>query len=240
MWIERRMTSGPGQTKAGAASCPLDAIGEDRPLSLVRTSCEHRRARRPPASSNPSGHHLRSGADVIRRPNVSKSPDQDETAVGENRPNEPGSVAPRPSEGRRRPDHGPSRSVPRDGRIPAGLRPRMGGGTPRAIARIEVRAIGSAMWLVRCLLSPWTAKGSRRRRWWSRDHQGRGSPCREAPAISDLECWRDPTEREVRMSLPVGSHSYPTASRPKIEDLNCTKTCTKRDVSHHETKRRSN
>lgn len=26
----------------------------------------------------------------------------------------------------------------------------MGGGTPRAIARIEVRAIGSAMWLVRC------------------------------------------------------------------------------------------
>ena len=32
----------------------------------------------------------------------------------------------------------------------SGLRPRTGGGTPRAIARIEVRAIGSAMWLVRC------------------------------------------------------------------------------------------
>jgi hypothetical protein len=30
------------------------------------------------------------------------------------------------------------------------LRPRSGGGTPRAIARIEVRAIGSAMWLETC------------------------------------------------------------------------------------------
>jgi len=42
-------------------------------------------------------------------------------------------------------EHSSQRPTPR-----SGLRPRTGGGTPRAIARIEVRAIGSAMWLVRC------------------------------------------------------------------------------------------
>jgi hypothetical protein len=150
MWNERRMTSGPGQTKAGAASCPLDAIGEDRPgpwcAPVVSTG--GRAGRR--LHRTPSGHHLRSGADVIRRPNVRKSPDQGRDSRRRESPDEPGPVAPRPSEGRRRPDHGPSRSIPRNDRSPAGLRPRMGGGTPRAIARIEVRAIGSAMWLVRC------------------------------------------------------------------------------------------
>lgn len=116
----------------------------------MRTSCEHRRARRPPASSNPFGASppFRRGCHPPPEREQESRPGRDSRQ--RESPDEPGPVAPRPSEGRRRPDHGPSRSVPRDGRIPAGLRPRLGGGTPRAIARIEKRAIGSAMWLVRC------------------------------------------------------------------------------------------
>ena len=116
----------------------------------MRTSCEHRRARRPPASSNPFG-----ASPPFRRgchppPERRESPDQDERAVGEQRLNEPKPVAPRPM----RAEH--DRVADRRGAFLAttdprsGLRPRTGGGTPRAIARIEVRAIGSAMWLVRC------------------------------------------------------------------------------------------
>ncbi len=40
----------------------------------------------------------------------------------------------------------------------SGLRPRTGGGTPRAIARIEVRAIGSAYVVGKVLLSPQAAE----------------------------------------------------------------------------------
>ena len=150
MWIERRMTSGPGQTKAGAASCPLDAIGEDRPgpwcATVVSTGGRAGRRFIEPLRGITSIPARMSSATRTQR----ESPDQDERAVGEQRLNEPKPVAPRPSDGRRRPSCGSSRSIPHDDRFPAGLRPRTGGGTPRAIARIEVRAIGSAMWLVRC------------------------------------------------------------------------------------------
>ncbi len=151
MWNERRMTSGPGQTKAGAASCRLDAIGEDRPLSLSAQQL------RTPAGAQAADviEPLRGITSIparmfIRHPNVRKSPDQERRAVDEQRPNEPKPVAPRPT----RAEH--DRVADRRGAFLAttaprsGLRPRMGGGTPRAIARIEVRAIGSAMWLVRC------------------------------------------------------------------------------------------
>ena len=62
----------------------------------VRISCEHRRARRPPASSNPSG-----ASPPFRRrchppPEMQRSPDQERGAVGEQRSNEPKPVAPRP------------------------------------------------------------------------------------------------------------------------------------------------
>ncbi len=151
MWNERRMTSGPRQTKADAASCPLMRSARIGPVPGAH-SREHRRARGPPGIlRTPSGHHLHSGADVIRHQNVSKSPDQDERAVDEQRLNEPKPVAPRPNEGGTRPElriveeHSSQRPI-----LWSGLRPRTGGGTPRAIARIEVRAIGSAMWLVRC------------------------------------------------------------------------------------------
>ncbi len=144
------MRSGPGQTKAGAASCPLDTIGEDRPGPWCATvvSTGGRAGRR--HLLNPFG-----ASPPFRRgchppPEREKSPDQDERAVGEQRLNEPKPVAPRPTRAEHDLSCGSSRSIPRNDRSPVGLRPRMGGGTPRAIARIEVRAIGSAMWLVRC------------------------------------------------------------------------------------------
>ena len=194
----------------------------------MRNSCEHRRARRPPASSNPLGHHLHSGADVIRHQNVRRVP---------TRTREPSArIARRTGSGRAAPKRGAeatgsptveerSSRRPYPGRTPStyGWRYASRDRTHRSARDWQRYVVGKV------LLSPRTAKGSRRRRWRSRDHQGRGSPCREAPAISDLECWRDPTEREVRMSLPVGSHSYPTASRPEMEDLNCTSKCTKHD-----------
>ena len=152
MWNERRMTSGPRQTKAGAASCPLDAIGEDRPgpwcAPVVSTG--GRAGRR---------HHLNPFGAITSIParmssatrTQRESPDQERRAVGEQRHNEPKPVVPRPMRAehdltlRIVEEHSSQRPT-----LWSGLRPRTGGGTPRAIARIEVRAIGSAMWLVRC------------------------------------------------------------------------------------------
>ncbi len=151
MWNERRMTSGPRQTKAGAASCPLDAIGEDRPgpwcAPVVSTG--GRAGRR--ASSDP----LRGITSIPARMS-SATRTWDESRPGrESRwrampeRTETGRAA--PSEGRNTTEipiveeHSSQRPT-----LWSGLRPRTGGGTPRAIARIEVRAIGSAMWLVRC------------------------------------------------------------------------------------------
>ena len=90
-----------------------------------------------------------SGADVIRRPTQSGSPRQDE---------EPPTKSPRGTEtgratARERAGAAGVRTVEEHSSrrpFPAGPRQRQGGGAPRAIARIEVRAIGSAVWLVRC------------------------------------------------------------------------------------------
>ena len=150
MWNERRMTSGPRQTKAGAASCPLDAIGEDRPGPWCATvvSTGGRAGRR--LHRTPSGHHLHSGADVIRHQNVREESRPGTTSRRRATPERTETGRAAPNEGGTRPSCGSSRSIPRNDRSRSGLRPRTGGGTPRAIARIEVRAIGSAMWLVRC------------------------------------------------------------------------------------------
>jgi hypothetical protein len=109
-----------GQTKAGAASCPLDAIGEDRPGPWCAQSWAPAGAQAAGIFRTPSGHHLHSGADVIRHQNVSKSPDQDERAVGKQCLNEPKPVAPRPVKGGPRPRFGSSRSIPRNDRSPVG------------------------------------------------------------------------------------------------------------------------
>ncbi len=98
------------------------------PCPLVRNSCEHRRARRPPTSSNPFGasppfrrgcrpppereRESRPGTTSRRR----ATPERTET--GRAAPNEDGT----------RPSCGSSRRIPRDDRPPVGLRPRPGGG----------------------------------------------------------------------------------------------------------------
>ena len=117
----------------------------------VRNSCDHRRARRPPASSNPSG------ASPPFRRRCHPPPEREKRS-------RPGTTSrrratlERTETGRAAPNVGGAQPTSRiveehSSRRPillVGLRPRTGGGTPRAIARIEVRAIGSAMWLVRC------------------------------------------------------------------------------------------
>lgn len=116
----------------------------------VRNSCDHRRARRPPASSNPSG----ASPPFRRRCHPPPEPERVPT-----RNDEPSANNARTNRNRsRRAQRGRSTTELRiveehSSRRPilwSGLRPRTGGGTPRAIARIEVRAIDSAMWLVRC------------------------------------------------------------------------------------------
>lgn len=219
-----------GQTKADAASCPLDAIGEDRPgpwcAPVVSTG--GRAGRR--LHRTPSGHHLHSGADVIRHQNAERESRPGTTSRRRATPERTETGRAAPNEGGTRPSCGSSRSIPRNDRSPVGTpsthwwRHASRDRTHRSARDWQRYVVGKV------LLSPRTAKGSRRRRWWCRDLQGRGSPCREAPAISDLECWRDPTEREVRMSLSVGPHAYATASRPEMKDLNCTNTCTKCDA----------
>ena len=207
MWIERRMTDGPRQTKADAASCPQknDRRGSARSAD-VRNSCDHRRARRPPGFIEPSGHHLHSGVDVIHHPNVRRGPDQERRAVGEQRSNEPKPVAPRPS-GRSTTnvaDHRGAFLTTTDPLV--GLRPRSGGGTPRAIARIEVRAIDSAMWLERCCCRqrphriPAPALVEAR-------SSNRGSSCRRARCLFDHRTWRAAEERSVRNHRLQATHA---------------------------------
>jgi len=151
MWIERRMTDGPRQTKADAASCPLETIGEDRPgpqMCATVVTTGGRAGRR--LHRTPPGHHLHSGVDVIHHPNLRESRPGttsrqraalERTETGRAAPNESGT---RPTF-RIVEEHSSRRPI-----LWSGFRPRTGGGTPRAIARIEVRAIGSAMWLERC------------------------------------------------------------------------------------------
>jgi len=229
MWNERRMTSGPGQTKAGAASCPLDAIGEDRPLSLSAHSCEHRRARRPPASSNPFGASppFRRGCHPPpeRRARVPTRNDEPSTSNARTNRNRSRRAQTRAEATGSRTVEERSSRRPYPGRTPStyGWRYASRDRTHRSARDWQRYVVGKVR------LSPRTAKDPGAGAGGSRDHQGRGSPCREAPAISDLECWRDPTEREVRMSLSVGSHAYPTAARLDMEDLGCTNMCTKCD-----------
>jgi hypothetical protein len=98
MWIERRMTDGPRQTKADAASCPLKKrsarIGPVHQVCATVVTTGGRAGRR--LHRTPPGHHLHSGVDVIHHPNVRRGPDQERRAASEQRSNEPKPVAPRP------------------------------------------------------------------------------------------------------------------------------------------------
>lgn len=150
MWIERRMTSGPGrrrQARRPALSMRSARIG---PV-LGAHSREHRRARSRRHLPNPFGASppFRRGCHPPPEREQESRPGRESRWQAMPERTETGRAA--PSEGRNTTEiriveeHSSRRPDPR-----SGLRPRTGGGTPRAIARIEVRAIGSAMWLVRC------------------------------------------------------------------------------------------
>lgn len=86
MWNERRMTSGPGQTKAGAASCRLDAIGGGSGLSLVAQQLRTPAGAQAAKSIEPlRGTTSFPARMFIRHPNVRESPDQERRAVGKQR-----------------------------------------------------------------------------------------------------------------------------------------------------------
>ncbi len=128
----------------------------------------------------------------------SESPGQGRRAVGEGRPTN--RIRSRRAQAMGEGDRmtGPSRSVPRDGRIPAELRPRIGGGTPRAIARIEERAIGSACVVGKVLAVAADRRGSRRRRWVDHGFR-RGSSCRGARCPFAHRTWRTAWMFSVRI-----------------------------------------
>ena len=193
MWIERRMRSGPGRRRQTRRPALLDAIGEDRPGPLVRTdvSTGGRAGRR--RHRTPSGHHLHSGADVIRRPNVSKSPDQVETAVGEQSPErtETGRAAPKrgaEATGSRTVEERSSRR-PSPGRTPStdGWRYASRDRTHRSARDWQRYVVGKVR------LSPRTAEDPGAGAGGVATRKVAGARVGEAPAISDLECWRDPT-----------------------------------------------
>lgn len=222
MWNERRMTSGPGQTKAGAASCRLDAIGEDRPLSLVRNSCEHRRARRPPASSEP----LRG---------ITSIPARMSSATRTQRESRPGTTSRRrerlkrtetgraaPNEGGTRPSCGSSRSIPRNDRSPVGTpsthwwRYASRDRTHRSARDWQRYVVGKV------LLSPRTAKDP---------GAGAGGVATIKVAgarvgrLLPSPIWSAGATRPARgtnVAAGRAADSYATASGPKMEDWNCT------------------
>ena len=149
------MRSGPGQTSAGAARCTRC----DRRRSARSSAVDSTWRGRAPAGAQAAGSSAKPLRGITSIPARMSSatrtwvrvPTGQDRAVDEQRHNEPKPVAPPSGRGAGHDrDPGSSRSIPRDDRPPVGLRPRPGGGTPRAIARIEERAIGSAMWLVRC------------------------------------------------------------------------------------------
>jgi hypothetical protein len=150
MWNERRMTSGPGRRRQARRPALLMRSARIGPV-LGAHSCEHRRARRPPASSEPLGASppFRRGCHPPPEREQESRPGRESRWRATPERTETGRAA--PSAGRTTTEiriveeHSSQRPI-----LWSGLRPRTGGGTPRAIARIEVRAIGSAMWLVRC------------------------------------------------------------------------------------------
>ena len=151
MWNERRMTSGPGrrrQTRRPALLMRSARIGPVlwcAPVVSTGGRAGRRHLPNPFGASPPfrRGCHPPPEREQESRPGRESrrraTPERTET--GRAAPNEGG---PRP-ELRIVEEHSSQRPI-----LWSGLRPRTGGGTPRAIARIEVRAIGSAMWLVRC------------------------------------------------------------------------------------------
>ena len=140
-----------GGRRAQARHAALDAIGEIGPGPGRATRCRTpggRAGRR--HLPNPFG-----ASPPFRRgchppPERRPESDQERESRRRGRPDRPRPVAPRPDDGREatggRTVEECSSRRPYPGRTP----PAPGGGTPRAIARIKVRAIGSAVWLVRC------------------------------------------------------------------------------------------
>jgi len=155
MWNERRMRSGPGQTSAGAARCTrCDRRGSARSSAVDSTW-----RGRAPAGAQAAG----SSAKPLR--GITSIPARMSSATGRGRESRPGRLEPSASNAitNRNRSCRPLGEGQATTEIPdrrgafltttdpwVGLRPRPGGGTPRAIARKKVRAIGSAMWLVRC------------------------------------------------------------------------------------------
>jgi hypothetical protein len=100
----------------------------------------------------------------------------------------------------------------------------MGGGTPRAIARIEVRAIGSAMWLVRCCCR----QRPHRIPAPALDDHGdcRGSSCRRARCRFDHRTWRAAEELLGTQPSPSATHQQPDLRDALGQCQVCTRLCT--------------
>lgn len=213
------MGRGPGQTSAGAARCTrCDRRGSARSSAVDSTRSRAPAGARAAGSEDrtPPGHHLHSGADVIHHQNVGWSPDQARRAVGEQRHNEPKPVAPPPSEGGTRPSCGSSRSIPHDDRSWVGLRPRIGGGKPRAIARIEERAIGSAMWGWKGASVAADRRGSRRRRGLGHGFR-HGSSSRGARCPFDRRTWR--AAEALRYASSGLSHPRAACAQGRVRSM---------------------
>jgi len=129
---------------------------------------------------------------------MQRSPDQERRAIGEQRSNEPKPVAPRPKVGGAQPNCGSSRSIPHDDRSSG--RDSVHGLVAARLARSHAskcaRLAALCGWKGAAVVRDRT--GSRRRRWWNRDHQDRGSSCRRARCLFDHRTWRAAEERSVR------------------------------------------
>jgi len=163
----------------------------------VRNSCDHRRARGPPASSNPPGHHLHSGVDVIHHQKMQRSPDQERRAVGEQtlERTETGRAA--PNVGGAQPNCGSSRSIPHDdrssGRTPSthGWRHASRDRTHRSARDWQRYVVGKVLLSSETARDPGAGAGGIA-------IKDRGSSCRGARYPSDHRTWRAAEERSVR------------------------------------------
>jgi hypothetical protein len=130
-----------------------------------------------------------------------------------------------PNVGGAQPNCGSSRSIPHDDRSLMVSTPSTHWWRHASRDRTHRSARDWQRYVVgKVLLSPQTERGSRRRRWWSRDHQDRGSSRRGARCRFDHRTWRVAQELSVRnhrLQPPISSLN----SGMRLVNTKCVRDC---------------
>jgi hypothetical protein len=130
--------------------------------------------------------------------NVRRGPDQERRAIGER-------TLERTETGRAAPNVGGAQPTSRIIEEHSSRRPILWSDSVHALVAARLARSHASKCARLAALCGWKGAavvrdrtGSRRRRWWNRDHQDRGSSCRRARCLFDHRTWRAAEERSVR------------------------------------------